>query len=106
MEPKSGATFEATCFLQSNFQFKGDMLFNISETMFPVVSVYRGANLTEDKAGDLLGPLKIAIKAPRYLTIFSVALLLLSISWTCCCIMRRKKQEVSPSLLESTDSAF
>ena len=81
-------------------------MFNINETMMPVVSVYRGANLTEDKVDDLLGPLKIAIAAPRYLTIFSVAMLLIVISWISCCLMRRKEQKVSPSLLESTDSAL
>ena len=35
--------------------------------MMPVVSVYRGANLTEDKVDDLLGPLKMAIAAPLFL---------------------------------------
>ena len=68
--------------------------------MMPVVSVYRGANLTEDKVDDLLGPLKMAIAAPRVMTIFSISFLLIVISWLCCCVMGRKeRQKVSPSLL-------
>ena len=53
-------------------------------------------------------PLKIALKAPKYLTIFSVVLFVIVVAATCYCFIswRRKKEKVSPSLLESTDSAI
>jgi|JI9StandDraft_1071089.scaffolds.fasta_scaffold548115_1 hypothetical protein len=93
MEPKSGATFTATVFLQNNFHLiPDDILFpQLESAMLPIMAVYRSANLTQEAVDDVLGDLKTALEAPRKILIFSLSGLLVSISATICCLYRNKE---------------
>jgi len=75
--------------------------------MLPIFTVYRCANLTEDTANDVLGPLKVALAAPRYLLIFCITGIILTVISMVCCVMRaRRQKQPNSSLLESTDNVF
>jgi hypothetical protein len=102
MEPKSGATFVATIYLQTSLYLNTDILFTREAHMLPVFTIYRSGNMSEAAAEDLLGDLKIALAAPTKLALFSVFGIIFAVFCTIACNVKQKKVEMSSSLLSST----
>ena len=102
MEPRSGAVFEATIYLQSSLYFKGgDVLFKNKPMMLPFMTVHRSGNATQDTVDDLFAPLKFALALPRKMVLISVVGMLMCLTGVCICRLASKKRVVKESLLES-----
>lgn len=103
IEPKTGASFTATLYLQTSMLLKQDLLFPREETLLPIFTLYRSGNLTEKACDDLLGDLRIALGLPRQLAIASAVGIFLMGLCICCCLKTKKQREVPDSLLESSN---
>jgi hypothetical protein len=70
--------------------------------MMPVMTIYRSGNVTAEAADELLGDLRTALGAPTKLILFCVFGIVFTVFATVFCTMKRKRVEMSSSLLSST----
>jgi hypothetical protein len=92
IEPFTGTTFGATIYLQTNYLFQMDELFERNQTMMlPIFSLWRSGNISDNAVDKYFGPIKDALKMKKYSIFIGMALAGVSLLIGLAVYLRMKK---------------